>query len=558
MSRKKFRGTLLAVSLLAFGAMTFSVVGLTSCQQNEVEEEDPVLEGVTAVSITNKEELSADGWYALTAQRMIELSFTGSQINPQEAIYNGSLVVTSSNTNVVSIQGLYIAPAGEGTATVTVTAKTDSGEVSDSVEVTVLQALTEPDPTEITVSDLLAYDYDGYMATLPQPVFTVTGVVGEWYNDTVPTKYGNFYLHDLEDDSKRIIVYGSTLTEGSLVFNNGTWAFNNPKDFLDADGNPTAKKGDTVTMKVLLDNYNGTNQIQGEFLNIEEGVTIDYESITISADKTTLDINDHATLTNTFTPENVNVGDITYEVTSGEDVVEIVDNELVYARKAGSATIVGKGGSVTSEPITITVTENEITYNTIESIYDKVGEDVAFYGKFLGSYAASQNYGIFVGDGDYAVFIYRGEAPEGVEVGDGLKVTGSTSVYNGGFQVSDADILVDDKTRGSEPTTLEITTLDGIDGKDTGRKVKVTGTVSEVALDSYSNVTLKVTTAEGAVVDVKADSRYVSEENCNALAALTDGATATIEGFVTFNVSKLNTLPTDATGLQIVNPSVVE
>lgn len=565
---RKFRGKLLAVSLLAFGAMTISTVGLTSCQPEEVQPSN-VLEGVTGFSITNKDELTA-AWRAGDGNRMLSLSFQGnSSVNPTQAINEGSIEISSSDATVATSFGLYIAALKQGSATITVTVHTDSGDLTDSFDLTIDKAFVAPEPTEVTVSELLDIDFDAWSATKPQPIYTVTGVVGDWYGKdgsnygpvSDPTAYGNFYMSDPETGDE-ILVYGATLSEDALVFNSdGTWLFSNPEDFIADDGSTPVVKGDTVTLTVKLAEYNGTIQLNAVITDIEKGVQIDYESITVKAEDTTLDINDYTYLSEQHAPEDVNVGAVTYEVVEGSDVVEL-DGNKVIAKKAGTAQIVGKGGSVTSEPVTITVSSNEITYSTISSVYDAAsGSKVAFYGKYMGTYAGEQNYGIFVGDGESAVFVYKGTAPEGVEVGDSLKVVGETDIYNGGFQIASGALVMEDTlNRGTTPEVLELTSLTGVDGKDTGREVSLTGTISEFAIDEqYGNVEFNVTIASGDKVYVKADSRYVPEATLTELSALKDGDTVNLKGNITFYVKGLSdSVPTNAEGLQVVNPSLVK
>lgn len=561
MSRKKFKVATTLISVLAFGAIASStVVGMTACGQKE---ESTVLVGVTGVTIGNKDALQATPWYAGTTNRMVEISLTGSTENIGEAVADGKIEITSSDTAVVGVLGRYITPAGAGTATVTVTAHTDNGDVTDTVSVTVEKALEEPEATEVTVADILGMSFADWNNEVNQPIYQVTAKVGDFYgNDDGsygpqdrPSSYGNFYVYDEENPDDQLLIYGASTTPG-LSWAGGKWSYSNPQDFLDEEGNPQTKKGDTVTLKLMLAEYSGVIQCKGDILNIEEGVTVDYETITLSAEDTTLDINAYTTLRYEYTPDNVTVGGVTFEVTEGSDVVELVGNK-VYGRKAGTATIIAKGGSVTSDPVTITVSSTEITYSSIESVYAQPnGSDVAFYGKFMGNFGS---YGMFVGDGEYAIFLYGSTADEGIEVGDSLKISGTTSVYNGGFQIArGADILVDDKNRGTTPVEVSLETLDGIDGKDTGRTATVTGTVSEHALDKYENVTFKVTTASGAVIDCKADSRYHGEEVLAALGALKDGDTVSLKGNITFNVKGADTLPTTSEGLQLVNLSVVE
>lgn len=559
MARKRIKGTILAVTALTFGAITLSTVGLTSCQPTVT---DNKLD-VTEVTIANADALKA-AWKAGEADRKIELSFGDATVNVAQAIKDGSIVITSSDATVVTPVGQYLSALKEGTATITVTVHAKSGDLTATVDLTIEKAMVAPEAVEASVSELLAMDFDAWSAQRPQPIYRVTGVAGGWYGKTdsgygevsEPSKYGNFYLHDAEDPETTILVYGAGRTSEALKFNgDGTWT-QSAQDFVDGDGNTPFVKGDTVTLDVMLAVYNGVIQVKGYIVEVVPGVKIDYESITLETDKTSVKIGEYATLKHVALPENANVGSVTYEITEGEDVVEIVGSK-VYGRKAGKATIVAKGGSITSEPVTIEVSSTEITYSTIQSVYSKKkGDEVAVYGKFLGEFKGEKNYGIFIGDGDYALFLFGAEVPEGVKEGDGLKVSGKVDVYNGGFQLAKgADILKDDKTRGVAPRTLDLKTLSGVDGKDTGRRATATGTVEGHKVDSYGTVTFNLVNGDVSI-PVEADNRYVPAATLAEFTNIKDGDTLTVFGNITFYVKGASELPTTSEGLKLVNPSI--
>ena len=197
---------------------------------------------------------------------------------------------------------------------------------------------------------------------------------------------------------------------------------------------------------------------------------------------------------------------------------------------------------------------------TLEEVYNsEIGSTVAFEGIVTADYSADEVYGLFIGNGEYSAFVYKGELPVGVEVGDKVYVNGKTSVYNGLYQIGTALILSMEDADVAEPVGLgAITSLDGIDGYDTGKSVELNGTISNKAIDSYGNVTFNVEIAEGVNVPVKADSRYVAEDPLAALAALEDGDTAKIGGYVTFNKSGESDLVTNADSILILNPWVIE
>lgn len=570
MLRRKFKGSLLAVSLLAFGAMTACTIGLTSCEQAIPIEGG--LPGVSSFSITNKSDLQAE-WHAGDGNRMIEFSFGDATVNVRDAIAKGQIQISSSDTSVITTSGLYLISLKEGKATITVTVSGEYQILSDSVEISVAAALGAPDAQEISIADLLKLDLDAWESQDRQNTFEVSGVVGDWYGKDSsgsygkidePSKYGNFYLVDSEDSKVEILVYGATTSEDALIYNSdGTWTFNNPADFIDDNNETPVVKGDTVTLNCIPTEYNGVIQLNAVITEIAPAPVIDYESITISAEKTTLKLNEFTRLSETHTPEDVNVGSVTYEITEGEEFIEIIDDR-VYGRKAGTAKIVGKGGrgDKVSEPITITVTEElaDFTTTNIESLYKELplGEDVYFTANYLGSYAGDQTYGAYVNYGDYAILLYRTEIPSSIRTGYDVYVSGTLDIYNGLLQIADADVVNAGKNLNvPNASDLDLETLDGVDGFDSSRSATVTGTVSEYSVDEkYGNVEFTVTTKSGAKINAYADSRYTNGNELTKLNYIKDGDEISLEGNITYSVDDLKTIPTTTEGMQLVNLTV--
>lgn len=570
MLRRKFKGSLLAVSLLAFGAMTACTIGLTSCEQAIPIEGG--LPGVSSFSITNKSDLQAE-WHAGDGNRMIEFSFGDATVNVRDAIAKGQIQISSSDTSVITASGLYLISLKEGKATITVTVSGEYQILSDSVEISVAAALGAPDAQEISIADLLKLDLDAWEKQDRQNTFEVTGVVGDWYGKDSsgsygkidePSKYGNFYLVDSKDSKVEILVYGATTSEDALVYNSdGTWTFKNPGDFINDKNETPVVKGDTVTLNCIPTEYNGTIQLNAVITEIVPAPVIDYESITISAEKTTLKLNEFTRLSETHEPEDVNVGSVTYEVTEGEGVIEIIDNK-VYGRKAGTAKIVGKGGrgNKVSEPITITVTEElaDFTTTKIESLYKELplGEDVYFTANYLGSFAGDQTYGAYVNYGDYAILLYKTEIPSSIRTGFDVYVSGTLDIHNGLLQIADADVVNAGKNlKVPNVSDLDLETLDGIDGFDSSRPATVTGTVSEYSVDEkYGNVEFTVTTKSGAKINAYADSRYTNGNELTKLNYIKDGDEISLEGNITYSVDDLKTIPTTTEGMQLVNLTV--
>lgn len=171
-----------------------------------------VNDGITAVSITNKDALKAE-WHAGDATRKIELSVTPTS-NITALINQGKLTVTSSAETVVSASGLTLSAVGAGTATITVAA----GSITDTVEITVAATLTakekyqtvhagtEEDPldNEDAVKVAKAVGEDSANAT---DKYFVRGVVKSFRD--APSSYGNvsFYFAAAESKTEQFLAY---------------------------------------------------------------------------------------------------------------------------------------------------------------------------------------------------------------------------------------------------------------------------------------------------------------------------------------------------------------
>lgn len=280
MKKGKFKGAILACSLLAFGAIiTTTTFGLTSCGQKDDDNKDDTVDPnmydkVTAFAITNTQEFDATkegySWYPGDTDKEVKFEFTGQEVNLLKAFQNKLLTSESSNPEVASVINNYISPNKGGKATITFTFKAGSKILTQTLDVTVLEPAVQPETKVATIKELKAINFEEWSAARPQQDYRVTGTVVDWYRDEAPSKYGNFNIKD--DEGNTILVYGATTSKSALTFNiNGTWTFNNPKDFVDKDGNGPCKIGDKVTLHVVLTAYKNNIQLNAVIENVEEG-----------------------------------------------------------------------------------------------------------------------------------------------------------------------------------------------------------------------------------------------------------------------------------------------
>ena len=99
------------------------------------------------LEIVNKDEL-LQKWTCLNGGRFIEIKSNVIK-NINEAVEDEKIIITSSNTNVIEVFGLYLKPLAEGTSLITI----NKGNLTDSVEIEIVE------PDDKTPRFFL--DYDG-------------------------------------------------------------------------------------------------------------------------------------------------------------------------------------------------------------------------------------------------------------------------------------------------------------------------------------------------------------------------------------------------------------
>ena len=278
---------------------------------------------------------------------------------------------TTSGSDLESIEGNTLSALGVDE--VKVVAKSND-IVSNEVTIKIIED-TVIDPNELiktTIDELNKMDPEAYnnnaSKDIPQQLFEVTGKVKAWYGkkadgswgevDTY-TEYGNFYLEDVNDPSKVILVYGLASSSEPFTFDEdtGLWSYFNNKSFIQ-DGEPIANIGDTITIKAYLTEFNGSNQLNASLISKVEAPKPDLESLTLSASKTEINENETLTLSITPNPVNADVSGVTYELSDNDGEASLNGNVLT-GLKEGSVKVVAKVGGITSNELTITIKKSE-------------------------------------------------------------------------------------------------------------------------------------------------------------------------------------------------------
>ena len=277
----------------------------------------------------------------------------------------------TSGSDLASIEGNTLTALGVGE--VKVVAKSND-IVSNEVTIKIIED-TVIDPNELiktTIDELNKMDPEAYnnnaSKDIPQQLFEVTGKVKAWYGkkadgsygevDTY-TEYGNFYLEDVNDSSKVILVYGLGSSDEPFTFHEdtGLWSYRNNKSFIQ-NGEPIVNIGDTITIKAYLTEYNGSNQLNASLISKVEAPKPDLESLTLSASKTEINENETLTLSIAPNPANADVSGLTYELSDNDGEASLNGNVLT-GLKEGSVKVVAKVGGITSNELTITIKKSE-------------------------------------------------------------------------------------------------------------------------------------------------------------------------------------------------------
>ena len=622
MSKKKIRSTLLVSSLLCFGALTLG--SLTSCNTDVINEDENKFESIT---ISNKEDLTAEWKLGTATSRRMEITTSPSSNVQSEIMDGNITTTSSdTNVATVNGVNINAVGAGTTTITVTAGTLTDSVTITilprDEVQtITVADALALSSGTNnVTVrAEVIQIASSGYFIadstgiiyvyeTIPSGIAVGDTIV---VRDSTTSVYGGLtQLTDpaevyKEEDTINVTLNFEELTGEALntIYDDREGAFpvkvtltmldefEDGKFFWTAAGMDDStvvytgyidedtiikqnfQVNDRYTMTGILGGvgdhtdgrYNFTNRVNFYPISFTKGESIDVTGITLTSSLTTLMQKQSAQLDFDVTPDGA-AALPTIEITSGADLIE-VDNEkyeiTAKVGKAGTATLVAKTGSITSEPLTITVTDEVYEPVTIESVYTgikngtiKDGDKVFVKGIITYAPKNQYTYGYYIGEGNYGILAYYASGDEGVAVGDTVTVSGTLSFNNGSLQFGrDAwTIQKDTDVSVTTPTEITLENMDTYDGDDAGRVVNATGTVTKVSTDSYGNANVDMTLANGDSVQVRNDSRY---SDADSFAALKEGDKITVRGAFGVYDRDAQGLTEDPSKGQIINAQLV-
>ena len=122
-----------AISILGLGVV------ISSCDN---ETQTITKDEITSLTIKNKDSLTKE-WFIGESDRIIELEVSPSNVDIEDKINDNTIKITSSNSDIISVNGLTLKALKVGKATITV----ETGSIKDSVEIEVKEKEV---PTEVT------------------------------------------------------------------------------------------------------------------------------------------------------------------------------------------------------------------------------------------------------------------------------------------------------------------------------------------------------------------------------------------------------------------------
>ena len=314
--------------------------------------------------------------------------------------------------------------------------------------------------------------------------------------------------------------------------------------------NPLGKR---FTIEGIFGGYSSHNTYTKRLnlypVTITEEATIEVEEVQLSADLTTLKIDQKAELSVKVLPADA-FGTATIEVKSGSDFVT-VDGTTVTGKAAGTAVLVAKVGDVVSADLTITVLDEVYAPDTIANVKStaKVGDNVYIKARYVSTMKNTQVYGSYFADGKDGLLVY-GFDDSKLNTNDTYLITGKVDRYNGSFQVKEASVVATTEYKVGDPVVTEVTDLSTLNGLNGGDTIKVSGTVAEdITADSHGNTHFDLT-VNGKTLEVRGDSRYEASLYTNALNGVKAGAAVEVVAHVAFYNSS-EEWPNYTKGLQL-------
>lgn len=352
--------------------------------------------------------------------------------------------------------------------------------------------------------------------------------------------------NDKDLDEGQVLFRCSGLEDTTIIYS----GYLNDEHLAQIGENPLGKR---FTIEGIFGGYSTHNTYTKRLnlypVTIKEEATIEVEEVQLTADLTTLKIDQTAELSVKVLPADA-FGTATIEVKSGSDFVT-VDGTTVTGKAAGTAVLVAKVGDVVSADLTITVLDEVYVPDTIANVKStaNVGDNVYIKARYVSTMKNTNVYGSYFADGKNGLLVYGFDGSK-LNTNDTYLITGKVDRYNGSFQVKEASVVATTEYKVGDPVVTEVTDLSTLNGLNGGDTIKVSGTVVEdITADSHGNTHFDLT-VNGKTLEVRGDSRYEASLYTNALNGVKAGTAVEVVAHVAFYNSS-EEWPNYTKGLQL-------
>lgn len=144
---------------------------------------------------------------------------------------------------------------------------------------------------------------------------------------------------------------------------------------------------------------------------------------------------------------------------------------------------------------TYTITIKALRLQTIENVLDTAAKDDIV--DVEGIVSGILRYGYLLYDGTHAIYVYTGNAPTDIKVGDQLRITGEFTIYNDQPEIQNIKVTVkledgEYEFPEAEETTIEdVVGLDKTDRMNYGKFITIEGTIYEVQVGTNTNTYIR-------------------------------------------------------------------
>ena len=297
-----------AISILGLGGV------ISSCDN---ETQTITKDEITSLTIKNKDSLTKE-WFIGDSDRIIELEVSPSNVDIEDKINDNTIKITSSNSDVISVNVLTLKALKVGKATITV----ETGSIKDSVEIEVKEKEV---PTEITSLSIANKDE----------------LTKEWFdNESSRELKINF-------EANKEISLDDALKQGLIsITSNNTSVIEINKTTLNVKGVGdttisvvSGKLSDSINISIKEKIYETpTLEIETTETNVLENIEVTLPAATSRADgvdisdKIVISANDESVIISEgkaiFTKHGIY--DITYKVTNPNDETKVNSKNVTY------------------------------------------------------------------------------------------------------------------------------------------------------------------------------------------------------------------------------------